>query len=375
MEMTSVLGINRLQAVRILTALAAVLAVLVICTGASLASASQPAPVALSVSGAIDLALSHNLSFRIAALNFKNAELAYEKTLALNIAEESTYAEHQAKFTFERAKSTYDTTRAGVIIDTVRSYFDVKHANMDLAAKAKQLEVAEEDYARAKSKYAAGVAGELELLQVESALHNARLAVQRAADTLGENSAALAVLLGLEPGTRFQLSDEIAPKPIQWQLDQAVAKALENSVDVRQKANDLRLAQLELDKAEAERAAPLDLERARVGLDIAALSLQQVRETLTEKVRTSMNSLGQTSKNLNILSIALDVESKKFDIVVKQQKAGLKSPSDVAAAEASVISARHALGSAQKGYILAYLQFLNTLGVDLDLSWVVTPGK
>jgi outer membrane protein len=268
---------------------------------------AQPAPRRLSFAEAVSLAVQQNLALRAAALDVAVAEAQLAQARAggapqLNLTSSYTYLQQRGQtLTFPNpfgpvpptltvqvpppdpnvlvlrlaaqvplytggrleaqgalaeanvrgARAVLERTRQQVVFGVHQAYLQLLLARENEAAARRALVAAEESVRVARARVAAGVAAPFDLLQAEVALSNAQQALARAQAQVGATQVQLASLLNLPLETRFEPTDELAPRPVPGTLEEWVGRALRNRPDL-----------LELQaRAEAARAG-VDLARS-----------------------------------------------------------------------------------------------------------------
>lgn len=149
-----------------------------------------------------------------------------------------------AKLRAEAQDQTVGTTRAQVLLEATRAYFNVFRAQAvlqvaDQTVQARQL-VADQVTALAESK----LKSELDVSFANVNLEDARLLQVQAQNDLNAAHADLATALGLPNVTAFELTDEPLPPPLPDRVDGLIAQA---------EANRPELKSLRLEQSASER--------------------------------------------------------------------------------------------------------------------------
>ncbi|MEA4884931.1 MAG: TolC family protein [Clostridia bacterium] len=317
---------------------------------------------ALPLGAAVEMSLAHSNAIRSAALNLKQAELAHQRASAQNLSEQSVYAEHDAGFALEEARAAYRSSAARVISDTISCCFDLRLAELNMAAKELRLRVAMDYFSQVQSRAKARIAGPLELASAEAASASARLEAEWARDSLDEASAHLARFTGLARDAQLQVVDVIQELPRRIDVDAEIAGAMAHSLDLRQRQNALSLAELKLEGVLAAGSPLLDLKAAEIRVELARLALREVSDLLEGKVVSACNAVLRSKADVRVHEISLDLERKRLQVITGQAAAGLASASDVTSSQATVIEAEYSLLAAAKAHVLNQLELIRIVG-------------
>lgn len=322
-------------------------------------SAFAQAP--LTLERAVDLAVEHDLSAKLAAVAFAEAQVSYERSLAANLLE-APQARRSAENAFRSATIAYENARADIALATVERYIAVLRGRLDLEVAEKRLEVARIDLAAAERRLALGTASELDLMSAANTLSTATLDLTAAQNAYQRAVQDLAASLGLDVQAGLELSPELPILPFDDELEPAVARALERSANLFSASAALENAQVELELARSEGAPPLELQRLELALRRAELELEQTRQGVERSVTSSYNELLRARDLLPIVEANLAAQERRFAAVQEQFRAGLRSERELLQAEISLAEARADRLDAVRNYLRALLSFRKTIG-------------
>lgn len=317
---------------------------------------------ALSVSEVVELALEESIAHQIAQINLDNAKVAYEKSMADNLLSQSVYNSKLAEYNLMKAETAYRNSVADVVIDAVSRFSDVAVAGMNLEIAELELAISQRGYDTTKQKVATQNASELELLQAETSLANARFTYHKAQDALLEAQQDLAQLIGRE---NVAVDGVLQFTPLAEELDSILGVTLENSVAIKEAKENVNLAKLELEKSRLENVAPLVLREVENNLRLAELQLERTEKEIIQSVTAAFNAVKQAALNYQLAVQNYDLETRSFAIVEKQVSAGLKTQNDLIAAKVALKNKDKAQFDALKNYIVTYLQLEKTIDRDL----------
>lgn len=326
----------------------------------------------LSLTQAVELALSQNISLEIAALNNASAQIAYEKALAGN---PTPVARRSAEIAWEKAQEAFRSAKIDVINSTLSSYTGLQNAAFDLEIKEKQADAALRNWEKTKILVEKGTAGVLDELQAQLSYTSAANSLARALDSYAEAQTAFAHMLGVDELPVLSSEGVLIIPDFQMSLEECLTAAFANSISIKDKEIALELAQIQRTQDELLELSRVDDTLSKNNLKLAELSLTKAKADFKESVTSSYNSLVQARKSLAVSQSSLEIEERKYDIVRKQFEAGLKTPSELEAAEIALLSSERDLLNAERSYVLAWISFQRLLGREIDLSGVVKPDE
>lgn len=316
----------------------------------------------LSVSEVVSLALEESVAHQIAQVNLDNAKVSYQKSMADNLLNQSVYNRKLAEYNLMKAETAYRNSVADVVINAVNQFGEVALAQMNLEIAELELTLRQREYDTTKQKVATQNASELELLQGETNLANAKFAYRKAQDALLEAQQNLEQLIGLNG---VSVDGVLEFTPFTEDLADILNATLENSVAIKEAEENVNLAKLELEKSQLENVAPLTLREVENNLRLAELELERTKKEIVQSVTAAFNAVNQAALNYQLAVQSCQLESRSFAIVEKQVSAGLKTENDLIAAKAALKSKERAQFEALKNYIVTYLQLEKTIDRDL----------
>ncbi|NLV92635.1 MAG: TolC family protein [Firmicutes bacterium] len=334
--------------------------------GAQQVSAAQQ----ISLPEAVALALQEDIGHQIALVQWDNAKVAYERSLADNLLTGSAYNARLAEYTLKQADTEYRGKVADVVVETVTQFADLAQADLTLQIREKELALAKKQLELTRQKRATQNASELDVLEAESALATAEANYQQANDNLAQARRNFQFLLG---GHRALPDGNLPFVPLTVDLDDLLQRAIAESVTVKQAEENVELVSLDLEQLELEQAAPLVLREARNKVKLAQLQLAQAKERITNEVTSAYNSVNQAARRYRSAQQSLELETRTFAITKQQLEAGLKTADELDRAQIALWQATSAELSARKDYVLAYLAFERSLDRDLSASVLVQP--
>jgi outer membrane protein TolC len=144
-----------------------------------------------------------------------------------------------SEISLEEARLDLVKTEQKVVLDTITSYLNVLKLQQlkDLSGGAHEKAARLLD--EVESKIALGVAAQLDLLKAQNQLDQATFSLMRTEDDLCSAMRSLALVLGLPAESEFQLTDSfdvsevLQMKPDEYELEELIAIALENRIEMK----------------------------------------------------------------------------------------------------------------------------------------------
>jgi outer membrane protein TolC len=320
---------------------------------------------------AVHRALQESLEFKIAQLEWENAQLAYQKASADNLLAQSAYNQRAAELDLLKSEKAYKNSIANVVISAVRAFNDVSLAQMNLKISEEQLRLKQKARDLTEKKLQMQNASEYDLLQAEAALASSQMDYQAAVNSLEEKKQNFWLLTSSEAvmpdgGLNFV--------PFEWELAGVLPGLLEASVAVKEAEDSLALSKLNWERLRLEGTADLMMREAENAVRLAELRLEQARTNLTQQAQAAFNWVKQAEQAYRARQISLQLEQRVYDITKGQVEAGLKTEDDLSNAQVSLWQAERSVYEALSNYITAYLEWEDLIGRDVRDSVILQPA-
>ncbi|HET7558375.1 MAG TPA: TolC family protein [Limnochordia bacterium] len=330
--------------------------------GTAWPAAAANAP--LTPAGAVQMALAHDFSVRLAEISYQSAQLSYQRAQASNLLSGTDASRLQAESDRHAAQLTYAQSRDNAVSDTIDALYALRSAQANQKIAADQLKLAQMKLDIVISKEKTGAAQALDEVSARASLANAQSGLTKANASLAQALDALRTSLGLDAGAPVDFGDLPAITAYTPPTD-GVDRAVQASPAIVQATTALKLAQLNLDQVKASGAAPLDVQQAQNGLDSAQVKLDQAKANLAQQVKNAIAQLNQADDALQAAKASLELAQQQHDIIVKQAAAGLKTDTDVLSDSISLAQSQNGLLNAQRSYQSAVYAVQTLLGEDL----------
>lgn len=328
-------------------------------------TASDPAVLELSLEDAIRLALDNSTTVKTAKLDERLAEIALLELKAQGDDYVSAEAKETREKAYRDAQEAVVNAMKSVVLSVEKSYYSlmkafhrVASAERSLEAKVRQLEVA-------SLKYEAG-------MEPKSALDTAQDGVEAAEKSLASVEFALETeqirfntAIGLDLDTRVVLVDEFAYQPVEVDLEESIACAVENRDDIQSRILALEDAKKALERTvQIPGHTKIDSEKAQISVIKAEMSLESTRTNALIAVRSAYTSLLTAGDNVESSMESLKKAEEDLEKAKARYDAGLATLNAVSDAEANLVEAEIKLAQSVYDYNTANADFCQAIGND-----------
>ena len=147
------------------------------------------------------------------------------------------------------AQASFNRTKQQLVHSAEQIYLQGLLASESVAAARRALDAASESLRVARVRFSSGAAAQFDVLQAEVAIANAEQTLVQAQTGVANAAAGLNAALSLPLDTPLQLTDTLAPRPVEGTLASAVAAALRDRQDLVALQSQIAVAQAGIDLA------------------------------------------------------------------------------------------------------------------------------
>lgn len=316
----------------------------------------------LDLAGAIRAALRVSPHVRLAELQVAEAELAL---LAAEVkkSEGDLEAYLEAQHALEQARTALEGAVADAAVQAEEAFYNVLRAQELLELRQRAAEQAAARAAVARARHEAGMLSQVDLLEVELSHARAAAAQHDAERSLEAARRALSELTGIDPLPPLQWSrDALAFAPVEVSLAGAMDKAVRASSDVTAARFALRAAERRLELARLSDFPAVDVRRAEMEVERAAIRLAEAEAAIRREVRLAYDALLAAAHNVSLEEQALALALQRLDIARTRHDAGTLPLVELFAEEGRAMEARLNAASALWDYNLKKARFLRLTG-------------
>ncbi len=221
---------------------------------------TQPLPTAgrIYVTSGLSGTNNYNSELRTATLRTR---------LGISQPIDALYGYNSVSSALKRAKLDYERSMKSIKREDLDLIYQVSASYYRLLSQEKGAEIARmnldrqsEAYEISKNKYAAGLIREVEALQMEVDMAEARNSYDLAIQELASSRNSFKQLIGLEMNAAVNLRTDLHYKSVEVNEDKAVATAVEKRLEMRERDIQVELQKLSLKQQRAQRLPKISLE-------------------------------------------------------------------------------------------------------------------
>lgn len=338
------------------------------------ATPSQADVVELTLEDAIQLAVSNSTSVKTATLDERLAEIALLEQAAMGEENVSSEARKTTEQAYADAQQAVIDAIKSVAVSAESSYYSLIKAFDRVASAERALETSKNQLETVKVKYEAGIENKSALETAEDGVDSAERSLRDAQFALETEMIRFNLSIGLETTTQVKLVHEFQYAPVEVDLEESIAYAMENRDDIEKAMLTLEKAQIELDRRnQIPGYTKIDIERAEISLAKAQMSLESTRTNALIAVRNAYSGLLAAAA---AVESATDSIKKAEDSLAKAQArydAGLATLNSLNDAERALVEAETRLAQSVYDYNMAYASFCQAIGEDYVTVDLIDP--
>ena len=313
-----------------------------------------------------------------------------------------------ANLSYERTEQRYRRSQLDVVYLVTQTFFETYRAKRQKEIAEQNLRQQQELFDLATKKYQAGLIPEVEALQMEVDLAEAKNELLAAEGRLARSQDAFKQQIGLALSDNIDVTTDISFDRVEVDLNRALELALQNRTEIREAKIDLELAQIDVKEADAQSEIRGDLnlfydltgvsdptlpgsasvntlwssmtddmqrrpnnrgvvftlsvpiwdwgvnaaqvQAARASLQNSELDLEEQKKTIRRQVRDVVASLRETENRLQVLDKNQQVAQRAFQISVERFNNG-----DITSQELALDRNRYT--QAQTSFLDAYIAY------------------
>lgn len=336
-----------------------VLLVVLLCLQVSLGATAQE-PLELTVDRATELALAHNLSYRVATLDWEAAKANLERARIVGDADMLREAEKL----WEQAQKTY-AERTQELKDAVRtSYQELLQSEEAVENARLARERAENQLIMDENKFKAGLLSSLDIERSRNSLYDAEHRYEWARIELDTKRLQFNELLGLPLDTEVVLTERLLLSfvPFGWELAECYELALALDAGVLKAKEALTKAQEAVTAAQSPFTPRVELEEALRNEEKARIQLQQAEQALYFKIRADYYALLDQVHALEMAQRSIELERKALQAEQTKYAAGVISNAEIVAKQEQLAKLEQEYSARLLQYSLARLKLLQAMG-------------
>lgn len=218
---------------------------------------------------------------------------------------QSLYAYNSIQSEYEKARLNYDLTskrlkrnELDLIYNVSKAFYDLNSSKEHLNITKTSMERLMEAYEIAQNKYKAGLIREVEALQMEVDLGEAKNSYDLATVNYASQLNVFKQVLGLPLTQNIEVQSDFSYSPIKIDVRIAVKKALENRLELKEKQLQIDLINIELKRIKSNGTLSGDLEAY---YDFVGTDRYDINKSLGGALRGTWGTLKDRPANFGIL--------------------------------------------------------------------------
>ena len=292
--------------------------------------------------------------------------------------------ETRTRAALEQAEAEFARDQLDLVYSVSEAFYSVYQLARRVEIVREQVKQTEESYTTARNKAAGGLIPEVEALQAEVDLSSTRNDLLGAERELARAKNSLRLLLGIPPDEEVEVAGEIAYRPVEIDLDKAVASALEHRAEVLAAHRSVALADAEVGSARSSNGFRIDLvaryglnkrdtlfrnlfqdfdrtngvslslsipifnwgshglsvEAAEVRYHDAERNVEYIRQQVRQEIGDLVNRVRVAESRIRVLERAADVAKQGWEISLERFRNGTITRNDLSLAQQRLTTAR-----------------------------------
>jgi outer membrane protein TolC len=330
----------------------------------------------MTLQKAVEQALKTNAKLQTARLEAKNADLnnmLTYKTIAeipsefirsLDAAKQKYISQAQADMSRKLNSLSLKATENQIKLGAQQVYYDLLHAQADLELKKQSLLRAQTQLKVAKAHFDVGTKAKTDILQAEMGVAGAQAALVAAENNLEIARMKFNDFLGVDLNKQWKLANESKPiTSIPLTLEQAQEKALQQRVEITQKQEELKLAELNVKLIEEYSAlSTYPGRQARNNVEKAKVAIEEQKRTVTMEVAQAYFNLKAAREAIEFKKKAKEAAAESYRLTNLRFENGLATTLEVIQAEEALADQENQYEKAVRDYNLAVVNYETATG-------------
>lgn len=338
---------------------------------------SQPAADdQLTVAAAIEQALKTNNALQAKRLEAKNADInarLVNETVgdipsdfieSLDAAQQKYVTEAKAEMAKKLNALVVKSMESRTKLGAQKAYYDLLHAKAEVELKKQSLVRAQTQLKVAKAAFDVGTKAKTDILQAEMGVAGAQAALAAAENNLEISRMKLNEFLGVELSKQWKLAADNKPMhPITLTLEQATEQALSKRLELVQKQEELKLAELSVELIRKYSAlSTYQGQVARNDLEKAKLAIEEQNRAISLEVAEAYYNLNAAKLGVEFRKKAKEAAAESYRLTNLRFENGLATTLEVIQAEEELSDRENQYQEAIRSYNLAVVNFETALG-------------
>jgi len=330
----------------------------------------------LTVAAAIEQALKTNNALQAKRLEAKNADInarLVNETVgdipsdfieSLDAAQQKYVTEAKAEMAKKLNALVVKSMESRTKLGAQKAYYDLLHAKAEVELKKQSLVRAQTQLKVAKAAFDVGTKAKTDILQAEMGVAGAQAALAAAENNLEISRMKLNEFLGVELSKQWKLAADNKPmQPITLTLEQATEQALSKRLELVQKQEELKLAELSVELIRKYSAlSTYQGQVARNDLEKAKLAIEEQNRAISLEVAEAYYNLNAAKLGVEFRKKAKEAAAESYRLTNLRFENGLATTLEVIQTEEELSDRENQYQEAIRSYNLAVVNFETALG-------------
>lgn len=328
------------------------------------AGVAQAAPTTapLSLADVLAVAEKESTSVVLADLTLEEASLAYAEMKANHLLRPSVITLHQGENAWKVAQANRGLARRDLSLQVQQAYYDVLRTQMAFNLAQRALKQSQAQLDSTRFRHSQGMLSDVDLLAAESQLATAETDLNKAQASHANARMQMNRIMGRELEVPFELVDEFAYAPVQVSLEEALAGAVEQRLELQRARDTLTLREKELAVSDPAYTPPLTVKKAQAAAKRAQLELKETEIGILLEVRQNYQTVKEGEARIPIQQKNLVRAKESLRITEARYNAGVITSVDLIDAQRAAFQAETQLIQAVFDYNMALARFFKSAG-------------
>lgn len=326
------------------------------------ADAAQKPAVVLTLEQAIEQALQVSPELRLAELTVTDREIALKEAEIAQLEGRPASELAAAQFELEQAHQGIADAREQVALKVEQQYYQVLRSSEMLEIQKQSFERAQKQFQVTEARYKAGLISRQDYLTAQDQLVKLQDSLKQAEANLELAKLQFKFMLGLPPEEEIVLQDRFPFDPIEVDLEASIQQALAQRSNLQQAQRAVEAAKKQVILSDNDYTPPVQLQKAKMALERAEITAQQVRELVVVDVNQKYLALASAQMAVEETRRTRERATDALRIAEARYDNGLIPLLDLLNAQTALSQAELDAVAAVWDYNLAKAAFLQAIG-------------
>ncbi|WP_139491121.1 TolC family protein [Brevibacillus dissolubilis] len=329
----------------------------------------------LTIDKAIEVALKNNVtlknlridvdtsSINVRLVHDQVRELPSEFITSLSAAQQKYVQSAKVDLVKKVNDLSLKSAESQIKLGAEKAFYDYINARADLELKKQSLKRAETNLKIAEAAFKVGTRAKTDVLTAQAGVAGAQASLAAAESTAEIKLLELNKFIGAELTKKWTLMNKTHTENVALKVEDAIAEALKNRVEILSKAEELKIAQLDIElikKYSALSTYPGQLKQN--DLEKAQIAIEQTKNDITVEVLQAYHNLNSVKSQIEALKKGKEAAAESFRLTKLRFENGLATSIEVIGAEEELSKSENSLQTAIHNYNLALINYENATG-------------